>query len=183
MTSREPLGLESGTVVVVPYDPRWPALFEQAAHGLRAALGRVITGIHHVGSTSVPGMCAKPVIDILVSIPRFKNGLALVPELQRLGYEHRPKDEIPDRHYFRRRRGTARTHHLSLAEPESRHHRATLAFRDALRSDQGIAEQYAELKLRLARQYPFDCEAYLEGKSSFVDRVLASTGFGAGESA
>ena len=179
MLEHEPLGLESGTVVVVSYDSRWVPLFEEAAAELRRAFGSQISEIHHVGSTAVPGLCAKPIVDILVSIPRFQRGVRLVPELERLGYEYRPGSEIPDRHSFRRRRGTARTHHLSLAEPTSNHHRVTLAFRDALRTDERTAEEYAELKLSLARQYPRDREAYIDGKSTFVARVLASAERGA----
>lgn len=172
----EPLGLESGMVTVVPYDPRWPALFDQAARELDDALGPFITAVHHVGSTAVPGLCAKPVLDLLVSIPSFDEAVELAPRLEALGYEFRPDEEVPDRHYFRRRRGTARTHHLSLAEPSSRHHRVTLAFRDALRADPREAEVYAALKLELARRFPHDRAAYLEGKSTFVARVLSKVG-------
>jgi len=179
MADREALGLESGTVEVVAHDPRWDALFRRAALELRQALGGEISGVHHVGSTAVPGLCAKPIIDILVSIPNFDRGLALVPALSRLGYEHRPTNDIPDRHYFRRRRGTARTHHLSLAEPSSHHHQVTLMFRDALRRDPRLAAQYAELKLELARRFPRDRGAYIDGKTSFVAGVLASLAPGA----
>lgn len=172
----EPLGLASGTVRVVPYDPRWATLFVEAAHELQEALGPAAAAIHHVGSTAVPGLCAKPILDLLVSIPSFEEGLDLVPRIERLGYEFRPAEEIPDRHYFRRRRGTIRTHHLSLAEASSWHHRATLAFRDALRANPSRAVEYADLKLRLARRYPLDRPAYLAAKTAFVERVLAEVG-------
>jgi len=122
-----PLGLRRGEVVVVPYDPRWPILFEEASAQLRAALGPSTLGVHHVGSTAVPG-------------------------------------------------GELRTHHLSLAEPGSRHHRVTLAFRDALRDDPELAAAYARLKLALAQRFPFDRPAYIDGKSAFVRRVLATLG-------
>jgi GrpB-like predicted nucleotidyltransferase (UPF0157 family) len=176
MPTPNPLGLNSGEVVVVPYDPRWPALFEVAAAELRAALGSAILAVHHVGSTSVPGLCAKPILDLLVSVGDFQEAKLLVPRLESLGYEFRPDEEIPDRHYFRRREGHARTHHLSLAEPGSRHHRVTLAFRDALRGDAALADAYAHLKLRLARRFPRDRPAYLEGKSEFVEDVLSRAG-------
>jgi GrpB-like predicted nucleotidyltransferase (UPF0157 family) len=176
MLTLEPLGLRSGEVVVTPYDTRWPGLFETAALELREALGPSSLAVHHVGSTAVPGLCSKPILDILVSIADFTAGLKLVPILESLGYEFRPDEEIPDRHYFRRRIGTVRTHHLSLAEPGSRHHRATLAFRDALRRDAQLATTYAELKLILARAFPLDRPAYLEGKSEFIQDVLAQQG-------
>ena len=129
-----------------------------------------------MGSTSVPGLCAKPVLDILASIPKFDRGVSLVPALEELGYEYRPGNAIHDRHFFRRRRGDTRTHHLALAEPSSNHHRVTLAFRDALRADPQVAAEYAELKLQLAEQYPRNREAYIEGKSTLVERILAGTG-------
>jgi GrpB-like predicted nucleotidyltransferase (UPF0157 family) len=90
----------------------------------------------------------------------------------------RPDEDIPDRHHYRRRIGTMRTHHLSLAEPESRHHMVTLAFRDALRADPGLRSAYADLKIALARRYPRNRPAYLEGKSRFIEGVLASAGVG-----
>jgi GrpB-like predicted nucleotidyltransferase (UPF0157 family) len=176
MIHGEALGLESGTARVVPYDPRWAVLFEEAAAELRRALGSAILDVHHVGSTSVPGLAAKPVLDLLVSVPDFEAARALVPALSRLGYEFRPDEEIPDRHYFRRLRGRIRTHHLSLAEPASRHHRVTLAFRDALRRDPALAAEYEHLKLGLARAHPRDRLAYTEGKTDFVLRVLRQTG-------
>ena len=173
---RAALGLESGTVVVVPYDSRWVQLFEEAAAEVRAAIGANIIDVHHVGSTAVPGLAAKPIIDMLVSIPDFERGRELVPALAQLGYEFRPQEEIPDRHYFRRRHGTIRTHHLSLAEPDSHHYRATIAFRDALRSDPALAHEYAALKLGLSDRFPRDRIAYLDGKTAFVHRVLAAVG-------
>jgi len=173
----DPLGLRRGEVVVVPSDPRWPILFEQAAAELSTALGPAMLAVHHVGSTAVAGLCAKPILDLLVSVPSFSGAERLVPQLRELGYEFRPNEEIPDRHYFRRPPGgEIRTHHLSLAESSSRHLQVTLAFREALRRDAELASAYARLKLELARRFPFDRPAYIEGKSPFVQQVLASIG-------
>ncbi len=176
MSTTEPLGLERGTVVLVPHDPRWSTLFARASDELHAALGSSILAVHHVGSTAVSGLCAKPILDVLVSIPAFDRGADLVPQLAALGYEFRPAEEVPDRHYFRRRNGTIRSHHLSLAEPKSRHHRVTLAFRDALRADPRLAQAYADLKMELAAQFPRDRPAYIEAKSGFIKGVLAKEG-------
>ena len=193
-----PLGLESGIVEVVPYDPRWSDAFAEAARELHAALaeaarelhaalaeaarelhaalGSSILAVHHVGSTAVPGLCAKPILDILVSVPDFEASLELVPRFEALGYEFRADEEIADRHYFRRRRGTATTHHLSLAEPTSHHHRVTIAFRDALRADPALARRYGALKTELAGRFPRDRAAYIAGKSAFVGDVLGRAG-------
>lgn len=177
MTDREPpLGLAGGRVRLVAYDARWPALFQQAAEELSRSLGDRVLVVEHVGSTSVPGLAAKPVLDILAGVPHLQRALDLVPDLAELGYEYRPHEEIPDRHYFRRSRGELRTHHLSLAEPTSRHYRVTLAFRDALRANAALAEEYGALKRHLAKRFRDDRAAYLEGKTEFVMRVLKSHG-------
>lgn len=171
----EPLGLKRGEVVVAPSDPRWPILFEEASAQLKGALGSAILAVHHVGSTAVPGLCAKPILDVLVSVPDFEDARQLIKPLQALGYEFRPDEEIPDRHYFRRPPGgELRTHHLSLAEPGSQYHRVTIAFRDALRADPELAASYARLKLALADKFPRDRPAYIEGKTQFVMQVLAT---------
>lgn len=174
MLTTKPLGLRSGVVEVVPYDPRWPALFEVTAAELRRAVGLSILGVHHVGSTSVPSLCAKPILDVLVSVPDFDAALQLVPDIEALGYVFRADAEIEERHYFRRGNERARTHHLSLATPLSRHHIDTIAFRDALRRDPRLASDYAELKLGLARRCPRDRESYINGKTDFVLRVIRS---------
>lgn len=165
-------------MVVVPYDPLWVDEFVTASREIRDAIGSSIIAVHHVGSTAVPGLCAKPILDLLVSVADLEQSLRLVPNLEEIGYEFRPHEEIPDRHYFRRRRGTIRTHHLSLAEPTSRYHAVTLAFRDALRADAAKAREYCELKLVLARKFPLDREKYIEGKSAYVAGILANAGFG-----
>ena len=167
------LGLGSGAVTVVPWDPRWRDEFVQAAAALHDTLGASILAVHHVGSTAVPGLCAKPVLDVLVSVSSLERSLELAPRLAALGYEHRPGDAIAGRHFFRRMRDGARTHHLSLAEPTSRFHRVTLAFRDALRADPAEAERYAGLKLELARRFARDRTAYVEGKAGYISAVLA----------
>jgi GrpB-like predicted nucleotidyltransferase (UPF0157 family) len=100
-----------------------------------------------------------------------------VPQFSELGYEFRPDEEIPDRHYFRRPPGgELRTHHLSLAEPGSRYHRVTLGFRDGLRRHPDLATAYARLKLDLAQRFPRDRPAYIEGKTQFVMEVLSTIG-------
>lgn len=171
-----PLGLERGTVRLSPYDPRWPALFEDVSRLLRARLDGRILSIEHVGSTSVPGLSAKPILDILVGVPDFDGGRELIPDLAELGFEYRPDEEIPDRHYFRRLDGSRRTHHLSVAEPTSRFYRRTLGFRDALREDPSVRAAYEHLKRQLAVRHPGNRGEYLEGKTGFVLDVLASRG-------
>jgi GrpB-like predicted nucleotidyltransferase (UPF0157 family) len=151
-------------------------LFSESAKEIEAAVGPSILGIHHVGSTSVPGLCAKPILDILISIPDFTEALSLVPRIEALGYEFRPNEGVADRHFFRRPYGgELRTHHLSLSEPSSRDHTRVIVFRDALRNDPTLAEEYGRLKMRLAAIHPHDRPAYIEAKDVFIDRVLAAS--------
>jgi GrpB-like predicted nucleotidyltransferase (UPF0157 family) len=170
------LGLERGRVTIVSYDIRWAELFQSIAVQLRQTLGGLALAIEHVGSTAVPGLVAKPILDVLVGIADFKDGYAMVPALAKLEFEYRPDEEIPDRHFFRRLAGGVRTHHLSLADPGSSHYRRTVGFRDALREDVALRAAYGELKAKLAGDYPTDRERYLAGKTDFVLSVLSARG-------
>ena len=103
MTTSEALGLEHGTVRVVPHDERWQALFDEASAELKAAFGPSILGVHHVGSTSVHGLCAKPILDMLMTVPTLSSAASLVPALHELGYLRSEDDDIPDRLLFERK--------------------------------------------------------------------------------
>jgi len=168
-----PLGLARGTVRLVPYDPAWRDLFLAEAARLRAALGGRVLAIEHVGSTSIPGMDAKPVLDMMAAVSSLAEAGRLVPLIEALGYEPRPDPEIPERRFFVRGRTTRRTHHFSLAEPTSRYWRDTLLFRDWLRAHPEAAEEYRALKHALAAQHATDREKYTTGKGVFVHAVLA----------
>ncbi|NNF29488.1 MAG: GrpB family protein [Gemmatimonadetes bacterium] len=171
------LGLRDATVRVIPYDPGWVAAFECAREELVSALGARALAIHHVGSTSVPGLAAKPVLDLLVGVADLEEAVELVKPLEDLGYRFHSNEPSPDRHYFRRwALEGMRTHHLSLAEGTSAHYLETLAFRDALRRDPTLAAAYGDLKAELARKHPLGRKAYLAGKAGFITRVLAEQG-------
>lgn len=143
---------------------------------LTAALPAWILSIDHVGSTSVPGLGAKPIIDISVAVPDLRESLAVIPTLEGLGFRYRGDDDLPDRHYLPRTVAGLRRHHLSLAEPDSWHRRNSLTFRDALRRDPQLARRYGELKRRLAGSVGADRPAYLNGKTEFILNVLRAEG-------
>ena len=168
------LGLDRTRVVVVPYDPAWPALFAEEAARLRAGLGGRILSVEHVGSTSVPGMDAKPILDLMAGVESLAAAEALLPALRELGYEHKPDPGIPERIYLVRGPAERRTHHLSLAEPASAFWRQQLRFRDRLRADPALAAEYARLKHALAARHPADRLAYGAGKQPFIDAAIAS---------
>jgi GrpB-like predicted nucleotidyltransferase (UPF0157 family) len=166
------LGLESGTVRVVPYDPRWAELFAAEADRIRAALGAELPlALEHMGSTAVPGLAAKPIIDLLGGYPPGAQAERYVEPLVRAGYIHRGEQEIPGREFFRR--GAPRSYHLHVAVQGGTFWRTHLAFRDALRARPEVRDAYAALKMQLAQRFPRDREAYIEGKTAFVRQVVA----------
>ncbi len=177
------IGLRPRQVRLVPYDPAWPAAYEREAQRLRRALGDRVLATAHIGSTAVPGMSAKPLLDLMAAIPTLDTVAELEPLLTALGYVFHPRDSIPDRHFFIAGDSELRRVNLSLVEPDSAFWRDHLAFRDALRTQPETAANYARLKRELATIFPDDRLAYTDAKGEFVRRVLAArtrAGRGAG---
>jgi GrpB-like predicted nucleotidyltransferase (UPF0157 family) len=163
-------------IEIRPYHPGWAHEFAKVRDELVAALQTRPLDVEHVGSTSVPGLAAKPIIDIFVPVPNLADSVALIPALQAIGFEFRPDDELPDRHYFTRTVQGLRRHHVSLAERNSMYARNTLTFRDALRRDPVLAARYAELKMTLASEVGTRRLDYLNGKTGFILDVLQGEG-------
>jgi GrpB-like predicted nucleotidyltransferase (UPF0157 family) len=174
------LGLARGTVRLVQHDPRWASAYLREAAILRRALGSDAGEIEHIGSTAVAGMDAKPIIDLMVAMPLLRAPASLYDALRTLGYEHRPDDEdVSDRLFFAKGSRDNRTHHLSACTADSTFWRIHLYFRDKLRTDAALAEEYRVLKRGLAARHASDRAAYTEGKARFVARVVAgATGAG-----
>jgi GrpB-like predicted nucleotidyltransferase (UPF0157 family) len=164
-------GLTHGTVRLVEWTPRWAELFEVEAERLSEALGDLAIAIEHYGSTSVPGLVAKPLLDILVGGPDATDPLPYIAALTPLGYDYAPHAGVPEHLVFGR--GTARTHLLHAVRYGGKAWRRGLAFRDALRADPKLREEYAALKRGLAERHAADRSRYTDAKSAFVDRVLA----------
>jgi GrpB-like predicted nucleotidyltransferase (UPF0157 family) len=156
----------------VPYDPTWPARFEAERAAIAEAIGESsVYGIHHVGSTAVPGLAAKPIIDVLVGVRSLDESRACFEPLARLDYMYAPY--LPEEmHWFCKPHPSRRTHHLHLVPVGTQRYTDELAFRDRLRADPQAAEEYLALKRDLARRFSHDREAYTDAKSSFVRRVL-----------
>lgn len=159
-------------VRLVGYDPAWPGLFAVEAQLLIGVIGPWITGgVHHVGSTAVPGLAAKPVVDILVGVDNLEGSAACIDVLASLDYEYFPY-RANEMHWFCKPGPMLRTHHLHLVPAGSRRFVDELAFRDFLRAHPDRARDYAELKRGLAVAFRFDREAYTRGKSDFVSETL-----------
>lgn len=170
-TSSPALGIDPAAPRLMPYDERWPRIFASLRGTLHGALGGRVLSIHHVGSTSVPGLSAKPILDVLIGVEDLAASLECVPALAGLGFEYGPEDDIEERHYFRGHRGSLRTHHLSLAEEGSAHFTNALVFRDALRESSDLAKDYERLKQRLYGAPRHGTELH-RGKTEFVRGVL-----------
>lgn len=166
------LGLESGRVRVDPYSDAWPALYAAEiarVTPLLAAAG-VSLVFEHTGSTAVPGVAAKPIVDILAGLAAEEERRAAIVALQAAGYVHRGEQEIPGRDFFRR--GEPRQYHIHLTRVDSAFWRDHRTFRDWLRGHPDAAAEYSALKRSLAERYPTDREAYIAGKTAFVEDVL-----------
>lgn len=159
-------------IEVVNYNPEWPALFIHEQRLIIKALSPWLVGPpEHIGSTAVPGLLAKPVIDIMAPVSLLAGSEAAIPAAERIGYIYFPY-KPQQMHWFCKPSPEHRTHHLHLVPLGSPLWRERLAFRDALRSDAGLRAEYEKLKLKLAEQYQHDREAYTDSKSPFIDRVV-----------
>jgi GrpB-like predicted nucleotidyltransferase (UPF0157 family) len=161
-------------IEVVAYDERWVERFALAESELRVALAPFVVEIEHVGSTAVPGLAAKPVIDIQVGVQTLDDSAEIVSAVESLGYEYVPEfeDELPDRRYFRRWVDGRRSHQIHLVERSNaewwdRHVR----FRDWLCDHDDDRLRYAELKMNLASTHRDDRRAYTDAKSGFIRAI------------
>ncbi len=160
-------------IEIVAADPAWPLRFEQERALLQEAIAPWLTGgVHHVGSTAVPGLAAKPVIDILAGVESLDASRVSFERLGELEYHYAPY-RSGEMHWFCKPSPAHRTHHLHLVPTGSSRYRDELAFRDALRADEGLARSYERLKRALASEHRDDREAYTEGKAPFVAGVLS----------
>ncbi|MGE0796882.1 MAG: GrpB family protein [Lautropia sp.] len=159
-------------IEIVEYDSRWPALFARERELMAEALAQWLTGPpEHIGSTAVPGLAAKPIIDIMAPVGSLADSEAAIVAAECIGYVYFPyKAELM--HWFCKPSPACRTHHLHLVPAGGRLWRERLAFRDALRRDAALRAEYQALKLRLAAEYRHDRETYTDAKSPFISRVV-----------
>ena len=165
-----PSTARSGPVEVVDYDERWPARFEAYADELRRALGMVAARVDHIGSTAVPGLAAKPVIDIQVSVDDVGAIDVYKPGLESIGLVHRPHPEEPEQREFFRPPGR-RIVHVHVVGTGSREERRQLLHRDYLRAHPAAARQYGELKRRLAETFRDARQDYQAAKDPFLQSM------------
>lgn len=164
------LGLRKGFVRLLPHNEAWHQLFEEERARLLGVIGENVTAIEHIGSTSVCGISAKPILDIAIAINDKSSGEKCAAPLEEIGYEYRGENGIEGRFYFVK--GEPRTHHLHLLLSDSVELRNHLFFRDYLLQNPAVAEEYDKLKNEMAKKFPENRNAYLEGKADFVEKIL-----------
>lgn len=165
-------------VMLVPYDPAWPGHFAAERARLLELFADALREVVHIGSTAVPGLPAKPIIDLMAGVDSLADADALMAPLLEAGYVTSAEFNaaLTDRRWLMRHAEGRRTHHLHLVVHDGRLWRERLAFRTALRADPALAERYALLKAELAARHPDDREAYTRAKGAFVRAVLANAG-------
>lgn len=161
------LGLEQGVNRLVEYNPLWPQAFAREAARIQAAVGPLALAIEHYGSTAVPGLSAKPIIDLLIGVAEADHGLRLIEPMAGLGYDYAGSQGIQDHHIFGR--GVVRTHLAHVAVYRSDQWFGCLRFRDRLRADPDLRAAYQKLKLGLASQTKTRA-VYTAAKTDFVQR-------------
>ncbi len=160
-------------IEVVPYDPDWLTRFESEAALLRRVFANQLLALHHVGSTSIPGIHAKPIIDIMLLVKDIDSVYAFDPTMLALGYQPLGENGIVGRRFYRKGGETARSHHLHVYETDNSEVDQHLALRDYLIAHPVEAQCYSDLKQHLAQQHPSDIQAYMDGKDGLIKELLA----------
>jgi GrpB-like predicted nucleotidyltransferase (UPF0157 family) len=162
------------TLVIAAYSPEWPREFERESAALRVALAPLPIHIEHIGSTSVPGMSAKPIIDIMLGAASLSDVEAHMPLIKQLGYKHLPemRELMPDNRFFAKPATLPRRFHLHAVEYNGEFWRDHIAFRDVLRKDAQLAADYLALKSRLAAEFKLQPKRYTDAKGPFINAVV-----------
>jgi len=159
-------------VVIVPYDPEWPRIYDEESKLIRGAVGGIIRSLEHVGSTSVPGLWAKPIIDIIAGVDGQADAERCRALLQPKGYDDASAGDNPDWYYCLGKGPHSPGFHLHLVKEGCQFHRKHILFRDWLRTHTVDAEAYKKLKLSLSKKYRNDRVAYTEDKTEFINSIV-----------
>ena len=164
------LGLAEGRVVLVEHDPDWAQAYSREERKVRNTLAGLVLDVQHCGSTAIPGIRAKPILDVVVGVERLALGLECVGLLREIGYDYLGEEVVSDEHFFGK--GVPRTHHLHLVERRGSRWHDKVCFRDRLLTDRVLAWRYEALKVILASRFPNDRASYTKAKAAFVASVV-----------
>lgn len=169
------LGLQRGTVKLVAYNPAWEKSFAKEAKKIAAVFSDDALDIQHVGSTAIPGIVAKPIVDIGVTVSSLKQARKYIDSLQAIGYTLKLNDPRAERLFFTKGPEEKRTHYLHIGESDHDYIADMVTFRDYLRNNPDEAHKYSELKKKLAVAYADKREVYTAQKEAFVKNILEKT--------
>lgn len=172
MRRRKIIGLKRKKVKLFSYNPAWEKLYKKEAELLRSVIGKYVLDIQHVGSTSIPEVKAKPIIDIAIGVKNLKDGEKCIKPLKQLGYEYKHSAGIKGRHFFAKGSEKNWTHHIHIVKLNGRFWKNYILFRDYLRKHKKAIQEYNELKEKLAKKYKNDRDTYTAQKHSFIQKIL-----------
>lgn len=161
----------SDPIIIVPYDDQWPIIYQELEKRLKNALGEIATRIDHIGSTSIPNLVAKPIIDVQISVASFEPLDAFKLPLEKLDFVYRANNPDLTKRYFREKPGTRRTH-IHVRKAGSWAEQYSLLFRDYLRCHKEDCQKYAKLKHHLADKFRNDRLAYTDSKSHLIWEII-----------
>lgn len=164
------IGLPKGEVFLTQWTDTWQEEFLLEKKRIENVIGEYIVDIHHVGSTSIKGLSAKPIIDIAIEIHDFNDGENCAEPLKYLSYEYRGTDMLPNRHYFSK--GNPRTHQIHMHQKGDKLLLEQLKFRDYLLQNESARIEYEKLKIKLAEEHKNNLPKYTESKSEFIKNIL-----------
>jgi GrpB-like predicted nucleotidyltransferase (UPF0157 family) len=166
------IGLKRGVVELKPHNPKWRELYEEEEVLVSKAVSAFLIEIQHIGSTAIPGIMAKPIIDIALAIDSLENVEKIIKPLEEIGYTYRGEAGIPHRHLFVKGSEDFRTHHMHVMHRSHYEWKKHIVFRDYLRKHPKEAKEYSNLKLKLEKEFKEDRESYTESKSEFIESIL-----------
>ena len=169
------IGLTSSEVLLADWSAQWPTLFEEEASRIREACGESRVLIEHIGSTSVPGACSRPMIDIMIGIEHLRDSGCLIEPLKEIGYRCHGENGVPGRRHFTRSIDRRCLVNLQLFQLDSEHWSRSITLRDRLRSDQELLGRFMELKKELQSRFPDNPGEYQIGKAAFEEAIHADS--------
>jgi len=172
--NEEIIGLDRKIVKLSQFCPEWIKLYKDEEKKLEKAIGSLVVDIKHIGSTSIPGICAKPIIDILVGVDSMKTADKTIGIMEKSGYQFKGEAGIPGRYFFVKGTEDKRTHHLHMIVHNSERWGNYLLFRECLLNNKTIRDEYCKLKIKSAKKYEHDRELYTESKSNFIQKTLVN---------
>ena len=176
MKKKNIIGLQRKKVILFPYNTEWKKIYKKEEKLLISVLENQVLDIQHIGSTSVPGVKAKPIIDIVIAVKRIKDVERLIKSVKKLGYEYKCEAGVKGRYFFVKGSEEKRTHYIHMVRLGGKQWKNLTYFREYLLENKENIKKYNELKENLAKEYKNDRDTYTKKKSLFISRAIKEFG-------